>query len=200
MSGRDEPKSGGKVREQSAAYNETGTTGRIPMIENRYEIVDGVRYECSPSPTVNHQLLVTGISQSIYLTCASRGTVLVAPVDVYFDEDNIYQPDVIYISHDNAHIIKTARIEGAPDLVVEILSPSTSANDKIRKKANYARFGVKEYWIADPVHRTIDQFILEGNTFGLYGTYSPQDVLTSPRFSCIGVDLHSLFRNLRADD
>jgi Uma2 family endonuclease len=122
--------------------------------------------------------------------------LLVAPMDIYFNEDNIFQPDVIYISNENAKIIKPNRIEGAPDLVIEILSPSTSTNDKINKKNKYAQFGVHEYWIVDPVHLYVDQFILERNNYLLYHTFGARDILTSPRFTCIYVDLPKLFSRL----
>jgi Uma2 family endonuclease len=189
------------IKEQSGGYETTyEEAARHPYIEERFEIIEGIRYEMQPSPTFNHQWLVTQICNSIDRTCSSTGTVLVAPMDVYFDEDNIFQPDVIYIANDNSSIIKRHRIEGAPDLVVEILSPSTSANDKIRKKRNYERFGVPEYWIVDPVHRLIDQFIADNGKYALDGTYSPGGLLQSPRFSCISIDMDKLFSRLLPDE
>ncbi|MEX2462528.1 MAG: Uma2 family endonuclease [Paenibacillaceae bacterium] len=184
------------VNEQSEVYHETDAYIDTPFIEERYEIIEGIRYDFQPSPTTNHQILVTGLNVALDATCHSTGIILVAPMDIYFNEDNIYQPDVIYISNENAKIIKPNRIEGAPDLVIEILSPSTSTNDKINKKNNYAQFGVREYWIVDPVHLYVDQFILEGDKYMLHHTYSVRDILTSPRFTCINVDLSKLFSRL----
>jgi Uma2 family endonuclease len=184
------------VKEQSEVYHDIDAFIETPFIEDRYEIIDGIRYDFQPSPTTNHQILVTGFSVSLDTTCHSTGIILVAPMDIYFNEANIFQPDVIYISNDNAKIIKPNRIEGAPDLVIEILSPSTSTNDKINKKNKYAQFGVREYWIVDPVHMYVDQFILEGDNYLLYNTYGVRDILTSPRFTCINIDLIKLFSRL----
>jgi Uma2 family endonuclease len=184
------------AKEQSEVYHETDAIIETPFIEERYEIIDGIRYDFQPSPTTNHQILVSAFNVSLDATCHSTGIILVAPMDIYFNEDNIFQPDVIYISNDNAKIIKPNRIEGAPDLVIEILSPSTSTNDKINKKNKYAQFGVREYWIVDPVHMYVDQFILEGDNYLLYNTYGVRDILTSPRFTCINIDLIKLFSRL----
>jgi Uma2 family endonuclease len=184
------------IKEQSEAYHETDNLKHNPFIEERYEIIEGIRYDFHPSPTFNHQVLITGITVSLEITCHSTGTIIVAPMDVFFDEDNIYQPDVIYIRNENAGIIKPNRIEGAPDLVIEIISPSTSNRDKIKKKTKYAHFGVLEYWIVDPIHRLVDQFILENHKYLLYGTYGLQDILTSPRFTCINIDLDKLFSRM----
>jgi Uma2 family endonuclease len=164
---------------------------------DRYEIIDHIRYDLKPSPTVNHQKLLTLLNVSLYYTCHAEGIILLAPMDVYFDDGNIFQPDLIFISNDNQGIIKEQRIEGAPDLVAEILSPSTSMNDKIRKKAQYERFGVKEYWVVDPVHFVIDQFVLDNGKFTLNATYAEGDTLISDRFPCVGIDMTELFNKIR---
>lgn len=152
------------------------------------------------APTIYHQQISGALYLMLYQTCHPNGTLLYAPVDVYLDEDNLFQPDLVYILHENASIIKPKRIEGIPDLVVEILSPSTSHNDKIRKKRQYERFGLKEYWIVDPVHLTLDQFILDaGGKLQLVETYdahAPSKV-ASPMFSCIDIDMKRVFANLR---
>lgn len=181
------------VKEHIEHYGEQDN----PFIEERYEIINGIKYDLKPSPTVNHQILVVHLWQSLYSTCHNNGVILVAPIDVYLDEDNTFQPDLIYIANENERIIKEARIEGAPDLVAEVLSPSTSQNDKIHKKAQYEKFGVKEYWVADPVHFTIDQFILYDGRFQLRATYGDGDTLTSERFSCVAVDLDEIFNRIR---
>ncbi|WP_211326551.1 Uma2 family endonuclease [Paenibacillus flagellatus] len=106
----------------------------------------------------------------------------------------------IFPRQEGTGIIKRHRIEGPPDLVVEILSPSTSRNDKVCKKRNYERFGVPEYWVVDPVHRFIDQFDAEDGKYALYGTYSAGGLLNSPRFSCMNVHMDELFARLLPDD
>ncbi|QJD86939.1 Uma2 family endonuclease [Cohnella herbarum] len=191
-----------QVKEQTEEYQSDPASSshlppysEIPLIEERYEIIDGIRYDCHPSPTLKHQLLVTHLCNDLQTSCHATGTIVVAPMDVHLDEDNIVQPDLIYVSNENESILKT-RIEGVPDLLVEILSPSTGEHDKVRKKALYERFGVREYWIVDSHHRTIDQFALQAGKYVLEKTYGSADVLFSERFPCVNVRLGKLFEIL----
>ncbi|MBB6732611.1 Uma2 family endonuclease [Cohnella zeiphila] len=195
----------GVVKEQPEVYQpENGASELLPMemplIEERYEIIDGVRYDCQPSPTLKHQLLVTRLWQELDTTCSATGTLVVAPMDVHLDDDNIVQPDLIYVSDENSSILKT-RIDGVPDLLIEILSPSTGEHDKVRKKALYERFGVPEYWIVDFHHRTIDRFALADGKYVLERTYGSADTLLSERFPCVRVQPGQLFQVLgKLDD
>ncbi|MCC2685952.1 MAG: hypothetical protein K0R75_2851 [Paenibacillaceae bacterium] len=182
MRQKNESKGSGLIKEEPASY-----------IEDRYEIIEGIRYDFLSSPSINHQKLITELWRVVDDTCHSSGTILIAPLDVYLDDDNHFQPDLIYISHENSHIMKPARVEGVPDLVAEILSPSTGTNDKVRKKRQFERFGVKEYWIVDPIHRIIDQYVLEQEKLVLNATYGAGDRLISPCFACISIDLDKLF-------
>jgi Uma2 family endonuclease len=180
-----------RIKEQQQAYGETEP--EYPFIEERFEIIEGIRYELQPAPTVTHQRLLAGLHITIYQSCHPNGVILFSPLDVFLDDDNHFQPDLVFILHQNASIITEKRIEGAPDLVAEILSPSTSQNDKIRKKRQYERHGVKEYWLLDPVHLILDQFILTGSKYELYETYGVKGRLTSPQFSCVDIDMAKLF-------
>jgi len=181
------------VKEQQQEYLEPDAEFSAMEFE-RYEIIEGVRYEMQPSPTVTHQQISASFFVMLYETCHTNATILYSPLDVYLDEDNQFQPDLIAIRHEREPIIKEKRIEGAPNLVVEILSPSTSQNDKIRKKRQYERFGVEEYWIADPVHLTIDQFIRsDDGKFTLLETYGANDTLTSPHLACVRIDVNRVF-------
>ncbi|WP_186445534.1 Uma2 family endonuclease [Paenibacillus cremeus] len=160
---------------------------------DRYEIIDGIRYDLKPSPIIQHQILLTELYSAIRITCNQNGIIVVAPMDVKLDDRNTVQPDLIFIADENVHIIVDGIIQGAPDLLVEILSPSSGSHDKIRKKALYERFGIKEYWIVDPVLHTIDQFAHDGVKLQLHATYGKGDTLKSDRFSCISIDAASLF-------
>ncbi len=93
------------------------------------------------------------------------GMVYDAPIDVYLAETETYQPDIIYISKDRLHIIEPAMVKGAPDLVIEILSPSTAYYDLREKFKVYARHGVKEYWIVDPHEQSIEVYRGEDGEF-----------------------------------
>lgn len=178
-----------KIKEEQASYT-----------EQRYETIEGIRYDMQAAPSINHQQLVTYFWRSLEDTCAPDGLVLTAPIDVQFDEENECQPDVVFISNENLGIVTEKKIIGAPDIIIEVLSPSTSYNDKIRKKAVYERFGVKEYWIVDPVHLYIDQFVLSDNKYFLTKTYANKDTVKTQLFSCIKIDLESIFSRLMVFD
>lgn len=126
--------------------------------------------------------------------------MLTAPIDVEFDENNRFQPDIVYIANKNLSIITEKKIIGSPDIIIEILSPSTSDNDKIRKKRIYEQFGVREYWIADPTHLYVDQFVLVDGRYYLAATYGKHDIIRSSQFSCIQIDLDSVFSRLLSFD
>lgn len=175
------------VKEQTETYE----------LFERYEIIHGIRYDFQPSASFVHQLLVTELNHALHTTCRSNGIVVVAPMDVHFDEQNTVQPDVVFILNENLHIVKKQRIEGTPDLLVEILSPGTGKHDRIRKKALYEAFGVNEYWIVDPVHCTIEQFVLEGGCFALRAVYGEGDAMSSDTLSCVSIDVDRLFQTAK---
>jgi Uma2 family endonuclease len=118
----------------------------------RYELIDGGLAELTPAPGADHQL----VSRRLDAAISSRaedlrfGLVLDAPIDVVFDDLNVVQPDILVVRQDRLGIVTREAVEGAPDLIVEVLSPSTTRRDRFEKKSLYARFGVREYWIVDP--------------------------------------------------
>lgn len=163
------------------------------LIDERFEIIAGIRYDFLSSPKFVHQKLLTNFHIAFHSSCSLEGEIILAPLDVHFDEENIVQPDLVYISRENLGIIRDDYVFGAPDLVVEILSQSTGRKDKTVKKTLYERFGVKEYWMVDPVYRTVDQFLLEGSKYNLAATLSDQDEISSPVLPCLSIDLSSIF-------
>jgi len=169
-----------KVKEQQETYS---------PIEERYEIIEGVRYDLLSSPKYAHQKMLTNFYLAFHSACSQEGEILLAPMDVHFDENNIVQPDVIYITRERLDIIRDGFVFGVPDLLVEILSESTGRHDKIVKKALYEKFGVKEYWLADPIYRIVDQFVLRERRYQLAATLSEGDTLTSPTVPCLSIDL-----------
>lgn len=110
----------------------------------------------SPTPTSRHQQIIRDIflQLNIHIVSHHLGEILFAPLDVCLDTENIYQPDIIFISTERLHIIE-ARINGAPDLIIEVLSPGTEQVDKTDKKIVYEKNGVKEYWIVAPVSKKV---------------------------------------------
>lgn len=130
-----------------------------------YQLIDG-ELVMTPSPTFDHQQIVLALASLLRAFVLERnlGKVVVAPMDVYLTEDDVYQPDIIFISNERKKIIQE-RIKGVPDLIVEVLFPSNAYLDLVRKKNVYEATGVKEYWIVDPMEKSIDVFENVGNEF-----------------------------------
>lgn len=120
----------------------------------------------SPAPTSQHQRILKTIAFELdqFVKSQKLGEVLFAPVDVYLDEKNIYQPDIVFVSREKLHIIQS-KIKGVPDMVIEILSKGSEKLDKIEKKAVYEKCGVKEYWIVDPLSKAVTGYQLKENNY-----------------------------------
>lgn len=106
-----------------------------------------------PAPDFYHQDVVTEIARllSNHVVEEGMGKLVVSPVDVYFNNENVFQPDVIFIAADRlSSLIRKGRVHGAPDLIIEVLSPGTEGKDKRKKKPIYEKHGVKEYWLVNP--------------------------------------------------
>lgn len=134
--------------------------------DTRCEIIDGDLFMV-PSPNEGHQRILANLFHilSHYVRQNKLGRVYFAPLDVLFSEEDIVQPDIIFVSHENKGIITKDNIKGVPDLIIEVLSPSSGHRDMGIKKKLYARNGVREYWIVDPEHETVDVLLLKGKGF-----------------------------------
>jgi Uma2 family endonuclease len=121
----------------------------------------------SPAPLDNHQKILIKLSSKIYFFVEENnlGQVRVAPYDVHFDEENIFQPDIVFVARENTHLIRERGLYGAPDIVLEILSPGNKGYDKKDKKQVYEKYGVKEYWIIEPNDKTVTGFTLVNDKF-----------------------------------
>uniref|UniRef100_UPI0035651D86 Uma2 family endonuclease n=1 Tax=Cohnella sp. TaxID=1883426 RepID=UPI0035651D86 len=170
------------------------------LIDERYEIIEGVRYDFLSSPVYAHQQVLRELYAAFRNDCLAEGKVLFAPLDVHFDEDNIFQPDLIYIVNANRGIIRDGYIYGAPDLVVEILSASTGRRDKTIKKNGYEKFGVREYWIVDLAHRLVEQFVLVDGKYAAVATLTEEQTLTSPTVPCLHLNLGDILREEEGND
>lgn len=149
----------------------------------------------SPSPLSSHQLISGKIFIAIsnfIATTNNGGIVMYAPIDVKFDDGNVFQPDLIYISAENKSIIQ-ARIEGVPDIVFEILSPSNAYYDLRQKKDVYEKYGVKEYIIIDPVAQNAEVHTLENGVYILQQKAQLNERLASVKFKGLELDLTQLF-------
>ena len=153
-----------------------------PDDDNYYELIDG-ELVMVPPPTIEHQRWSVKLSTKldVLMEDTGLGEVFSAPTGVYLSETEIVQPDLIFVSRERSHIIERAVIRGAPDLVVEILSPSTERRDRIVKREMYARHGVREYWLVDAGAKTITQLLMgAGPDFDAVGVFGPGEPLTSP--------------------
>jgi Uma2 family endonuclease len=141
--------------------------------DERWELIDGEAYAMAPAPTISHQTLVLNIAKQIDDALdGSPCRALIAPVDVLLPaldetEDNvttIVQPDILVVC-DPAKVTE-CNVRGAPDWIIEVLSPATARHDHLTKRALYERAGVREYWLVHPVDRVITVYVLEDGHFG----------------------------------
>ena len=133
-----------------------------------YQLIDG-ELIMSPSPNFRHQAIIFEISGQLrnFLRVHKFGQAVSAPMDVILDDINAYQPNLVFISEERSAIITPRGIKCAPDLVMEVLSPSTGYYDLKHKKEIYERCGVREYWIIDPIDNTVDIYFNNANRFEL---------------------------------
>ena len=139
---------------------------RMPDDGRQYELYDG-EVRVVPSPTNRHQMVLRNLV-ALFLEHAKEygGRLLFAPSDVVFTQFNVIQPDLLYFSEARRHLVQLdTPTDIAPDLTVEVISPGTSAHDRGPKQAVCARFGVREYWLVDPLKETIEIFVLDGNAY-----------------------------------
>ncbi|MFQ5633423.1 MAG: Uma2 family endonuclease [bacterium] len=168
----------------------------LPDDGRRHEIIDGELF-MSTAPTPNHQKIVFNLLGAFfnYLKEHPVGKVFPAPVEVFFSETNIVQPDIVFVSNERTNIIKPAQIQGAPDLVVEVLSPGTEKRDRTVKMKMYAKFGVREYWMAKEETGVVEVLRLKKGRLDpeVSGRYGKSQKLTSPLFPGLEISVHDIF-------
>lgn len=137
--------------------------------DRRYEVIDGELLPMAPSPESDHQKFSRALVRCLdsYVLSSQLGELLWAPLDVVLDDENVVQPDLVFVSVNRVGIIERKGIVGTPDLVMEILSPFSARRDRQRKMQLYARFGVKEFWIVDPGSHGIEVFTLKSGVYQL---------------------------------
>ncbi|QXD16436.1 Uma2 family endonuclease [Rhodocaloribacter litoris] len=146
----------------------------------RYEIIDGVLY-MSPSAHVRrHQQVVTHLLFVLksWVSARNLGEVFTAPADVVVSPERVVQPDVFFITAERMHIVD-AYVDGAPDLIMEVVSPSSVDYDRVTKFDLYEEIGVREYWIVDPQERCIDVFSLNEGRYGTGKRFGPGEEAAS---------------------
>jgi Uma2 family endonuclease len=163
--------------------------------DKRYELIDGGLIVVG-SPSIAHQTASMGLSLEVgsFVRERALGQVFHAPTDVILTDTDVVQPDLVFVSKERGQVVTSANIQGAPDLVVEILSPSTASLDRTTKRGLYAEHGVKEYWIADPVAQTVAVMLLRDGRFEVVGEYGREDALTSPTLPGLTISLDKVFQ------
>jgi Uma2 family endonuclease len=171
----------------------------FPDDGKRHEIIDGEHY-VTAAPFVRHQKIVVYLTVSLggFLREHRRGELLVAPTDVVLSPNDVLQPDLLFISNARAAIVEDKNIQGAPDLVIEILSKSTHQLDRIVKRDAYERWGVLEYWMLDPSRKDAD--VCRRTAEGLLRrqallSAAAGDVLTTPLLPGLEIPLAEIFKD-----
>ena len=148
-----------------------------------------------PAPLTGHQMISIALASRLYLFVEEKGlgTVVAALTDVVLSDTDVVQPDVLFVSSQRIHILTRENIQGAPDLVVEILSPATSERDRTIKLDLYAQHGVKEYWIVDSDARMITVLLRDERGFEVAGNYREGQTLRSPTLAGFTIELDAIF-------
>ncbi|HEV2845069.1 MAG TPA: Uma2 family endonuclease [Thermoanaerobaculia bacterium] len=168
----------------------------IPDDGQRHEIIDGEHY-VSAAPFIRHQRIARKLVQKLGPPVDEHGLgeVFLAPCDLVFSRHDVVQPDLLFISKERLRIVTEKNVQGAPDLVIEILSESTRRLDEDVKFDLYERSGVLEYWILDPVQRTARIYRLKDGCLRLVAELSAaaRDAVRTPLLPGIEVPLVEIF-------
>ena len=168
---------------------------RLPDDGMRYEVIRGELY-MSAAPRPIHQRIIVRISSSLdtFLRQRNLGEILTAPIDVLLPQKlgDPVQPDIVVIRSERLQIVGELNIQGAPDLVMEVLSPSNPAHDRDLKYELYAEAGVPEYWIIDPHERTVEIFVLSSGAYELLGRFGENETADSQVLDGFAVSVNEI--------
>jgi len=168
----------------------------FPDDGRRYEIIEGNLYEM-PSPTSVHAATIINlIALLLPIVAILQGRLFTAPLDVFIPGGDPVQPDVLVVLPDGDARVELRGIEGPPDLVIEVVSPSNRGRDLLTKRALYARAGVREYWLVDPDARTIEILTLDRDAFHLAVTASGDETPESPLLGPLPATAADLFAGI----
>jgi Uma2 family endonuclease len=152
----------------------------LPEDGHRYEIVDGVLF-MTPAPGIPHQDVILQLSYylTIHVKNAGIGKVLLSPVDVELTPKKVFQPDVAVVLNTRLDRVTTSHVIGAPDLVIEVASPSTAKCDQTIKRKAYALAGVTEYWLVNTILEIVEVLLLQDSAYSSLGSFHGDDTLIS---------------------
>jgi|SRR6185312_11791720 len=169
----------------------------FPEDGRRHELIDGEHY-VTAAPNIKHQTTVSRLhlALGVFVRAGRLGEVWPAPMDVVLSESDVVQPDLLFLSKARLHLAAGgANIQGAPDLVAEVLSPKTRRTDSITKRHLYEKYGVLEYWIVDPELEAVEIYRLTGGIFRREADVSTEqeDILTTPLLPGLEIALTEIF-------
>ncbi len=162
--------------------------------DKRYELIDGDLIMV-PAPKVTHQRNSKKLARLFddFVEEHELGEVFIAPCDVVLSNTDVVQPDILFVSNERSYIVTEDNIRGAPDLVVEVLSPSTAQRDRTLKRTLYALHGVSEYWQADTDAKSVTVLTLEDGEFRVAGIYGEGQTLVSPLLAGFSLEIDRIF-------
>jgi len=164
----------------------------LPESNMPMELIEG-EIIVSPTPNIPHQRLVFKLGKLVEANIPD-GEVIIAPMDVYLDDENVFQPDVFWISaNGNCKPVENKHFRGAPDLVIEVLSPSTATKDRKTKFALYEKFGVREYWLVDPEAQLIEVYRLVEGAYGRPTHFGKGETLIAAVLNAAAISLDAVF-------
>ena len=163
--------------------------------DKRYELLDGDLL-MTPAPNLKHQRVQRRLGSRLerFIEERALGELFFAPCDVVLSDHDVVQPDLLFVSRERAQLLSDGdAVRGAPDLVVEILSPATAGRDRGYKRALYARHGVAEYWLVDPADETIAVHRLQDGALAVAHTFGRGQTLRSPLLAGFELDVDAVF-------
>jgi Uma2 family endonuclease len=177
-----------QVRITAAEY------AQLPETNLPAELIDGAVVK-APTPRHIHQKLVFRLAKQVETLAAGQGEVNIAPLDVYLDEHNVVQPDVFWVggAESRCQLGDEGYWHGAPDLVIEVLSPGTARHDRREKFQLYEKHGAREYWLVDPEGRYAEVWTQVDGRFEYVGLFGPDEQMRSPVLGDQSLDLASVF-------
>lgn len=182
------------IREHPMTYDDYKD---LPFEEGvRYELVDGSLQLMTPSASAGHQLILSNLYQKLTQTCEDEYIILFAPLDVILSDREVRQPDLLMIHRKRLSIITKRGVEGPPDLVAEILSPSSIKNDKMSKMKSYARYAIPEYWIVDAENEALEQYQLDDGHYKLTNIYSDDETIQSEHIKCAAFSMKGIMSRI----
>lgn len=163
--------------------------------DKRYEIIEGDLF-MTPAPNFRHQMILSRLLVRLwtFVEAGGLGQVVPAPTDVILSQENVVQPDLLFVSKERLGIVdQNGGVGGAPDLAVEILSQSTLRRDQIIKRKLYSKYGVREYWVVDPEGRAVEILTQTATGLETWRVFPVGSVVTSPLLPGLSISTSDVF-------